>query len=197
MHVLKQSVSPTPWRNISLGMMAQGGREGVITFLTGLLVYISTGNEFSLGTYSMIISLVGLISYFFAGKWMKKEWRNHAMMIGSLMMGIVVIPMFININYMTLLIYGIGTSLFAPLYFIPLTSVVFDYIGQSEDTANLRSEYIVLREIGLNIGRMLILFVFIIFIKWIGIQHLRYILLISGTLQVATWLSFRKVFEYR
>jgi len=196
-YVLKQSIYPTPWRNISLGIMAQGGREGVITFLTGLLVFISTGNEFSLGTYSMLISLVALISYFLTGKWMKKQWRNRSMMVGSVMMALVVFPMFIHISYTTLLIYGIGTSLFAPLYFLPLTSTVFDYIGQNEENANLRTEYIVLREIGLNLGRMLILVVFIFFIKWVGIQHLRYILLISGTLQVVTWLFFRKVFNDR
>ncbi|TCS83505.1 MFS transporter [Tepidibacillus fermentans] len=191
--VLKQSITQTPWRNISLGMMAQGGREGVITFLTGLLVYISTNNEFSLGTYSMLISLVALVSYFLAGKWMKKVSRNRSMMIGSLMMAVVVIPMFLKTSYTTLLIYGIGTSLFAPLYFIPLTSVVFDFIGKNEETVSLRSEYIVLREIGSNLGRMMILLVFIVFIKWVGLHHLRYILLISGTLQVVTWLSFRKV----
>ncbi|MFV9511118.1 MFS transporter [Tepidibacillus sp. LV47] len=194
--VLKQSLTPTPWRNISLGMIAQGGREGVITFLTGLLVYISTNNEFSLGTYSMLISLVALVSYFLVGKWMKKKWRNKGMMIGSLMMALVVIPMFFKTTYTTLLIYGIGTSLFAPLYFIPLTSVVFDQIGKNEETANLRSEYIVLREISLNLGRMMMIFVFILFIKWVGIHYLRYVLLISGILQVFTWLSFRKVFTY-
>lgn len=83
------------------------------------------------------------------------------MLIGSIMMSVAVIPMFLDTNYTTLLIYGIGTSIFAPLYFIPLTSVVFDLIGINEDSANLRDEYIVIREIGLNLGRMFSVLIFI------------------------------------
>jgi len=191
--VLSESIYQKKWRNILLGMMAQGGREGVIIFLVGLLVYISTNNEFSLGTYSMAISAVSLVTYFSVGKWIKKNWRKRSMMIGSIMMALVVVPMFIDTNYITLFIYGIGTSIFAPLYFIPLTSIVFDLIGETEDTAELRGEYIVLREIGLNMGRIFITLIFIYFVKIIGSDHLRFLLLFSGSLQVVTWYFIKSV----
>lgn len=185
--VIKQTLHQKAWSHVFLAMMAQGGREGVITFLIGLLVYIYTKNEFSLGTYSMVISGVSLVTYFLVGKWLKKTWRNHSMLIGSMMMSVAVIPMFLDTNYTTLLIYGIGTSIFAPLYFIPLTSVVFDLIGINEDSANLRDEYIVIREIGLNLGRMFSVLIFIFFIATVGEKSLRFLLLVTGSLPILTW----------
>lgn len=71
--VIKQTLHQKAWSHVFLAMMAQGGREGVITFLIGLLVYIYTKNEFSLGTYSMVISGVSLVTYFLVGKWLKKH----------------------------------------------------------------------------------------------------------------------------
>lgn len=189
----QETVKKGDWRNIFFAMIAQGVREGVIIFLVGLLVYISTENEFSLGTYTMIISAVASVTYFLVGKYIKSEWRNTSMMIGTILMAIVVIPMFINTNYTTLLIYGIGTSLFAPLYFIPLTSKTFDVIGRDKKSAELRSEYIVVRETGLNIGRIAITGVFLILIKYFGTEYLQYLLLVSGSSQIFAWYFMKKV----
>ncbi|OEF99422.1 hypothetical protein BHF71_01575 [Vulcanibacillus modesticaldus] len=189
----KGVIEDLEWKNIFLGMTAQGLRDGVITFLTGLLVYISTGKEFSLGVYSMVISAVALVSYYIVGKILKKDWRNLSMMIGSFMMALAVIPMVIYTSYVTIMIYGIGTSIFAPLYFIPLTSKVFDKIGESKSSARLSGEYIVIREIGLNFGRILIILIFIFFIKAIGKEHLRYLLMLSGSTQILTWYFMKSV----
>ena len=115
------------------------------------------------------------------------------MMVGTIMMGVAVVPMFLNINYTTLLIYGIGTSIFAPLYFIPLTSMIFDVIGLNEKTASLREEYIVVYDLGLNLGRLTMIAVFLGFVKLIGVEHLRFLLLLAGSLQIVTWLFMRNV----
>ncbi len=191
--VIKESMKNSKWRNIILGMIAQGAREGLIIFIIGLLIYIKTNNEFSLGSYEMIISAVSSVTYFSVGKFMKKEWRDRSMLLGTMMMAIVVIPMFLKINYSTLLMYGIGTSIFAPLYFIPLTSKIFDAIGENDITASLRDEYVVMREIGLNLGRVMMLLLFIYFVKALGIEWLKYLLLLAGSMQIFTWYFMKSV----
>ena len=194
--VIRQTVHQHNWRHIFFAMVAQGGREGAIVFLIGLLIYISTGNEFSLGTYTAIISGVSLITYYLVGRWIKKNWRRTAMVIGSLMMSIVLLPLFFKTSYTTLMIYGVGTSIFAPLYFIPLTTVVFDVIGENEKSASMRGEYIVIREIGLNVGRILTIIIYLLLIKWIGKEAIRYLLLISGSLPILAMLMMRQVKYY-
>lgn len=150
-----------PWRRIFPAMIAQGIKEGVFGFMIVLLVYVSTKNEMKLGSFSLITSAVALFSFYLTGRFFKPAYRKWGMLIGVLAMIGVILPFFWRVNYAMLLLFGIGTSLFIPLYTVPMTSVVFDIIGRREESARHRVEYIVLREIGLNGGRLLGTLVFI------------------------------------
>lgn len=167
-----------PWRRMFPAIAAQGVREGVFMFLVGLTVYVATQNESKLGTYSLITSLVALISFWIVGKMLKKNNRKWAMLIGVIMIGIVILPLFWKVSYATLLMFGIGTSLFMPLYIIPMTSRVFDLIGQSEESAREREEFIVLREAGLVLGRI------------IGLSSYLIVLPLNHSAVAITWLLF-------
>ncbi|GGG90862.1 MFS transporter [Paenibacillus radicis (ex Gao et al. 2016)] len=144
-----------PWRKMFAAIVAQGVREGVFMFLVGLIVYIATKDESKLGNYTLITSLVALISFWFVGKKLNPRNRNRAMLAGTIMLGLVILPLFWKVSYSTLLMFGIGTALFLPLYIIPITSRVFDLIGQSEASVKMREELIVLREAGLIAGRLI------------------------------------------
>src|SRR5205814_735485 len=71
-----------PWRKITVGLVAQGVREGVFGFLIILLVYIYTKNEMKLGNFSLISSAVAFVSFMIVGKWLKPRWRKITMLIG-------------------------------------------------------------------------------------------------------------------
>jgi len=167
-----------PWRRMFPAIAAQGVREGVFMFLVGLTVYVATQTESKLGTFSLITSLVALISFWIVGKMLKKNNRKWAMLIGVIMIGIVILPLFWKVSYATLLMFGIGTSLFMPLYIIPMTSRVFDLIGQSEESAREREEFIVLREAGLVLGRI------------IGLSSYLIVLPLNHSAVAITWLLF-------
>jgi len=183
------------WRNIFLAMMMQGLRDGIILFLIGLLVFIVTKNEFRLGLYTMIVYGVTFITYYITGRILPKDKRNTAMLIGSIFMAVAVLPLFFHVSYLNLLMYGVITSIFAPLYFIPLTSQVFDCIGRSKNGVELRVEYIILREFGLGIGRIISVTIFILMasFKKVEISQLQWLLLFSGSIQVMTWVFMRKI----
>lgn len=142
-----------PWRRMFPAIVTQGVREGVFMFLVGLTVYIATSNEAKLGNYTLLTSLVALISFWLVGKRLTPHNRKRSMLIGTIMIGAVILPLFWKVSFGTLLMFGIGTSLFMPLYIIPMTSRVFDLIGQSEQGAKV--EFIVLREAGLTLGRII------------------------------------------
>ncbi len=165
-----------PWRRMFAAIMAQGVREGVFMFLVGLTVYIATKNEAKLGTYSLVTSLVALVSSWAVGRWMKPSRRLIGMLVGVVMIAVVILPLFWEINYATLLMLGIGTSLFIPLYMIPMTSRVFDLIGATRESASRREEFIVLREAGLTAGRLL------------GLSAYLIVLPITDSPRAITWL---------
>lgn len=167
-----------PWRRMFPAVAAQGVREGVFMFLVGLTVYVATQNESKLGTYSLITSLVALISFWLVGKMLKKSNRKQAMLIGVIMIAVVILPLFWKVSYTTLIMFGIGTSLFMPLYIIPMTSRVYDLIGQSEQSAREREEFIILREAGLVLGRI------------IGLSSYLIVLPLNHSAVAITWLLF-------
>lgn len=154
------------WTRTFLAMVAQGVREGVFGFMIALLVYISTGSEMSLGNFSLYTSGISLLSFYAVGRWLKPTWRQWAMLMGVVGLILVITPLFLAVNYKVLLLFGIGTALFMPLYSVPLISLSFDLIGQDERNRTHREEFIVLRELGLNGGRLLGTMVFLLVVTW-------------------------------
>lgn len=177
-----------PWRRLVPALAAQGVREGVFGFLVGLTVYVATRAESKLGLYSLITSLVALISFGIAGKLMSKLRLTWSMLTGVVMITLVILPLFWQVSYMTLLLFGIGASLFIPLYMIPMTTKVFDVIGRSEESAVHREEFIVLREMGLTLGRLLGLIAFLIVIpNNDSPRAITWLLLAVGIVPIAGW----------
>ncbi|MCS7460798.1 MFS transporter [Paenibacillus doosanensis] len=184
----------TMWRTVSLGLIAQGFREGVFGFMIALLVYVHTGNEMKLGNFSLVTSAVSLVSFMIAGRLLKPRYRKAAMLIGAVMIVLVIVPFFWKVNFMTLLIFGIGVGLFFPLYSIPMTSSVFDLIGGNADSVQHREEYIVMRELALNVGRISGTAVFIVVVAFTSApQAMNWLLLGIGSTPLAAWFFMRKV----
>lgn len=180
------------WRRMFPAIMAQGVREGVFMFLVGLTVYIATRDESKLGTYSFITSLIALISFWAVGKWLKPQRRLAGMLIGVIMISLVILPLFWQVSYWTLLLFGIGTSLFMPLYIIPMTSRVFDLIGESRESASHREEFVVLREAGLTLGRMVGLSAYLIVLPITDSPRaITWLLLGVGVVPIAGWWFIR------
>lgn len=150
-HYMKKG---SPWRQAAPASAAHGLREGVFSFLINLLIFISTSAEWRIGQFSLVTSLVSLVSFWAVGKWLKIRARYHGMLVGALLITVVIIPLLWKVNYTTLMVMGVGTSLFLPLYLIPVISSVFDLIGNSPESVEGRVELIVLRELSMTVGRL-------------------------------------------
>jgi YQGE family putative transporter len=64
------------------------------------------------------------------------------------------IPFLWQMNEGAIWIFGIGTAISYPLYSMPMLATVFDWIGQHPASVEQREEYVVMREIALNAGRV-------------------------------------------
>ncbi|SFX45737.1 MFS transporter, YQGE family, putative transporter [Thermoactinomyces sp. DSM 45891] len=183
----------TKWHWINLAMLVQGVREGVFVFITGLLVYLTARSEFTLGTFYTVCNLVSLIAYYFAGKWMTPERRIKAMFVGAIALGLCFLPYLFLLNTWSMFVFGIGIFLFFPFYYNPILSIVFDVIGEKDENVALRVEYVVSRELALNMGRIISVLGFIIWVSYYpDLIHLRWYLLPIAFMQVLTWWLIRK-----
>lgn len=186
------------WRHAYPALMSQGIREGVFVFLIGLMVYIATSNELQLGNYALITSAVSLFAFSMAGKIIKPGRRSIPMLVGAVLMTLVILLFFWRVNYTTLLIFGIVVALAYPLYLIPMTSSVFDLIGQNNESAEHRVEYVVLRETALNSGRILgtIAFIAVVSVTTKPL-HLAVLMLALGAAPLFSWIFIRGLLEHR
>lgn len=184
----------SPWRPAAAALLFQGMRDGVFSFLIGLLVYIAAREESKLGQFALITSAVSLISYFVAGKWFKPKFRSAGMLAGGLLLVAVITPLLWKVSYGTLLIMGIGTSLSIPLYMLPMVSTSFDLMGLSAEAAGKRVELVVLRELSLMSGRLLGVFVFIAVLSVNDSpQVITLLMLLLGASPLGSWLVLRRL----
>ncbi|MEK3733903.1 MULTISPECIES: MFS transporter [Paenibacillus] len=186
------------WRHAVGGLIFQGIREGVFSFLIFILVYVATDQEAKIGQFALITSLVSLVSYWVAGKWFKPHRRSVGMLVGAVLLLIVIVPLLWKVNYVTLLILGIGTSLFIPLFMLPAVSVSFDLMGANRDNVEKRVELVALRELSLMTGRIAGLLIFI------GVLAFRrdpstitLLMLLLGASPVGAWMFMRKLFSWK
>ncbi|MBW5446027.1 MFS transporter [Cohnella sp. CFH 77786] len=185
-------IPDSPWRPVIGALIAQGFRETVFGVMIGLLVYIHTGSEMKLGNYSSITQIVAFVTFYAVGRWLKPRWRRIGMLVGTVAMTLVILPFFFGVNFTTLLVFGIGTSLFIPFFTIPMTSSVFDLIGTNEQSVRQRAEYVVLRELSLNAGRIVGMTVFIVTLSISKAPMvINWMMLLIGSAPMLSWLFMR------
>ncbi len=185
--------SGSRWRPVAAALFFQGLRGGVFAFLIDLLVYIAAQTESKLGQFALITSAVSLISYFAAGKWFKPRYRSAGMLAGGILLLAVIVPLLWKVSYGTLLVMGIGTALFMPLYMLPMTSISFDLMGESAESVRKRVELVVLRELSLMSGRLLGMFAFIGVLSVNSSQMaIIVLLLVLGAAPLGSWVVLRR-----
>ncbi|GIP23308.1 MFS transporter [Paenibacillus sp. J22TS3] len=185
-----------PWRLVAPALAAQGVREGVFSFLINLLVYVATTQESKLGQFSFITSAVGLGSFWLAGKWFKPRHRYMGTLVGAILLVLVILPLLWKVGYNTLLIFGIGTSLFLPLYILPMVSAGFDLMGTSGENVDKRVELVVLRELSLMAGRIGGTLIFILILSFSQTTStLTWLILALGTAPIFSWISMRRLLK--
>src|SRR5690606_33586056 len=96
-------------------------------------------------------------------------------------------------NYGTLVLFGIGLSLSAPFFLIPLTSTVFDLIGAQHWRVYTRVEHVVIRELALSVGRLLGIAAFLWTVRYtMKTGHLLLLIFLLSLLQCLSWFFMKK-----
>jgi MFS transporter, YQGE family, putative transporter len=172
------------WRLVTNAHFFQGLREGTFIFVISVLVYITTGSEMALGTFGLVNSFTAFIVYYLVSRFIKQHQRKKAILFGGLVLYGAIYLLIFDISYTKLMIYAVMIAIGYPVLLVPYTSLTFDVIGRSWKSAEMRIEYIVVRELFLNGGRIVSICLFIfavtffnkeqsipIFMMFIGAGH--------------------------
>jgi MFS transporter, YQGE family, putative transporter len=150
------------WRMVTNAHFFQGLREGVFVFIVSVFVFIATDSEMALGTYGLINSGISFLAYYFVSRTLKKEYRKQAILVGGLILFLAIFLLIFDLSYFRLLLYAAMIAVAYPLLLVPYASMTFDVIGRGWKAAEMRVEYIVVRELFLNLGRVASILLFLL-----------------------------------
>ncbi len=159
--VWKVLKNPDPnWRRV-LGIIGfYGIRTGIFSFLTALLVFLASGREFILGSFSLGMGVLTLISAYALAYLVKPDKRPCYIHTSSIMLVGALLVLLWRSDWIGILVFGVLTGIFDPFFDIPFESLSFKVIETDTIDEDLRIEYIVAREIPLNLGRILSILLF-------------------------------------
>jgi len=152
--ILEERKNNENWRLVTNAHFFQGLREGTFAFVISVFVFISTGSELALGAYGLVNSGVSFIAYYIVSRVLKKNQRKKAILIGGIILYAAILLIVFEVKYSLLLIYAATIAIAYPLLLVPYISMSYDVIGRGWKAAEMRIEYIVVREIFLNSGRI-------------------------------------------
>ncbi|WP_064091487.1 MFS transporter [Rossellomorea aquimaris] len=182
------------WRLITNAHFFQGLREGTFIFVISVFVFISTGSEFAIGTFGLINSGIAFVGYYIASRVIKKKFRKRAILLGGILLYCAIFLLVFDVTYTKLLFYAGVIAVAYPILLVPYISMTYDVIGTGWKAAEMRIEYIVVREIFLNLGRIVSVVAFIIAVTYFNQEKsIPILLLILGAGHSIIYFFIRKV----
>ncbi|MBM7693311.1 YQGE family putative transporter [Peribacillus deserti] len=194
LRILKERQHNFNWKLVTSAHFFQGLREGTFAFVISIFVFITTGSELAIGTYGLVNSGISFLSYYLVSRYIKKNKRKKAILAGGIGLYLSILLIVFDLSYMKLLIYASVIAICYPLLLVPFISTSYDVIGSGWKAAEMRIEYVVVKELFLNSGRMVSLLTFIGSVYIFGVeQSLPYLLLILGAGHTCIYFFIRKV----
>ncbi|MDA1474829.1 MFS transporter [Bacillus changyiensis] len=162
--IWKERHSDENWKNVTNAHFFQGLREGIFVFLINVFVFITTKSELALGKFGLVNSAVSFFAYYFATRFIKKGARKKAILLGGLVLFGSLFLILFHMTYVTLLFYAVAIAIGYPMLLVPYSSLTYDVIGKARYARKARIEYIVVREVYLNSGRIVSILVFLLLV---------------------------------
>ncbi|MCA0982736.1 MFS transporter [Halobacillus yeomjeoni] len=169
------------WKRILNAHVSQGFREGTFLFAVSIWIFLMTKDELSLGVFNLVYSGFSFLCYFLVSRIVKPRRRKKAIFLAGLCLYLNVLILLVSDTMPMLLLYAAIAGVFFPMLYVPYLSLTYDVIGKSWNAGEMRIEYIVVRELFLNLGRVVSIIVFLLAITWIPPETgIPYILLLLG-----------------
>ncbi|MBM7584687.1 YQGE family putative transporter [Bacillus pakistanensis] len=194
LRILEERKHNKNWKLITNAHFFQGLREGTFAFVISVFIFISTGSEFAIGTFGLVNSGIAFVGYYLASRLIKKEQRKKAILAGGLLLYAAIFLIVFDISYTKLLMYAATIAVAYPILLVPYISMTYDVIGTGWKAAEMRIEYIVVREIFLNLGRVVSVLAFIVAISFFNQEDsIPILLLLIGAGHTLIYYFIRKV----
>ncbi|MGM8214121.1 MFS transporter [Bacillaceae bacterium W0354] len=160
--VINERKNNYKWKHLLRAHLFQGIREGVFLFLVGIWVFIGTESEWIIGVYNFLYALCSFVAYQLVAKFVQPHNRKVFIITGSIFLFGSIFWLLGAEQPIEFYIYSVVVGLSLPFFLSPFTSISYDVIGKARMAREYRVEYIIFRDIILNLGRTLSVLLFLI-----------------------------------
>jgi YQGE family putative transporter len=147
------------WQLMMLASASMAGSFNIFPFVLGLLMYMQTGSELSVGGYASFQALASVVVAYFVGRMVTPRTRRACLRWGLITLLAAGALMAFDMTVATLFLFGLLRSVSGPLFGIPYGALRYDIIADCAEEPAQRIEYIAAWEVPLAIGRVLMMLV--------------------------------------
>ncbi len=181
------------WGRTMTAYFALAGKDAIAMFLIAILVYRETGNEFTLGKFLLLVSVLSILTSYLMSKFSRPFNRHRYVLAGSALYFGAAFLIVYDINFITLVLYGTLAAVSDALFKIPLSAHALDIMSLDSNAEERKMEYIVARDIPIAAGRIVTLTMFVFLLRGLGTDGIKTIILFISTLPfVIYWAMYKK-----
>jgi YQGE family putative transporter len=184
-----------PWRRVLFSSLFNGFRDGAFLFLVGLLFFMTTGSEASLGAFGLLVSGLGLAGSYLSGRLIQPDNRAKRMMQGAWVITLAILILAWQVNSQTLLLYGCVTAMLGPLFNVAYSSAQFKVVGDHPRLMRRKADGLILREIPIAAGRVLGNVFLFLFVSGANTPQLRLFMVLVGLMPLIIYWIIKPLFK--
>jgi len=153
--VLKLYFTNKSWIALGVSDFLRGAREGVMSFLLGVLIFLSIQNEMMVGVNSFACSIISLLSFMYLTKKMTPKNRMRAFLLSAVSAVAASLLLFLGLNIYTIFIFSIISSIAVLIMQNSSAAIGLTFIRDQREVKHRRIESVTVRETYINSGRVL------------------------------------------
>jgi MFS transporter, YQGE family, putative transporter len=153
----------TTWLKSLFSFVFLGLFQGIMLFLPNILLFQAVGREDWVGLLAVLFSLLTIFTGFLISRQKDRSRVRTELFLSSMFVLIAAFVLMIGVSKWTVITFMIVFSLFNPLTINTLTSYYYRMMDFLPLKGHFRIESVVLRELFLNTGRVISIFLLILF----------------------------------
>lgn len=174
-------------RPVMVAYFVWGLRNGPFWFLMAVLVYRASHRELTVGAYDMLTQGIMLAMTYLLARWATRRNRGNGLGVSAWLDVLGVTLLAWRLDASTLLAFTILLGVSGALFQVTFTSYSFDIMGAAQGGEQRTLENLTIREVPLNLGRIVGLLIFQACCNHFGEAGLRWSVLFLGSAHVGVW----------
>lgn len=160
------------WRLVMLASASLAGTFNILAFLLGLLMFMKTGSELSVGSLASLEAGTGIMVAYLTGRVVVPENRRTFMRWGVILLVFAGAVISLRITVASLFAFGLLRAVSSPMFSVPHFSLRLDIIARDAEDPSQRIEYISAWEVPLALGRIAMMLLIMALYTWLSHSEL-------------------------